>query len=122
MSEKITGYTLLGVGLLVIFLSVFSVYQVFTKKASAIQLFSFPGVSIDLGKVIASQMPTNDPMPAAPLMQEVIPANVLNESANIAAHLFLMGFIGSAGYKVASLGVQMLRPIHVTVKEPKVIN
>lgn len=118
MSEKVVGYILLSVGILIILGSVFNVYQVFNKQASPVNLFSFPGISIDLGKVVASQLPKDVTLPQSTAMQqEIIPAKMINESANIAAHLFLMGFIASAGYKIASLGVEMLRPIQVKVRE-----
>lgn len=118
MSEKLVGYVLLSVGILIILGSVLNVYQVFNKQASAVSLFSFPGISIDLGKVVASQLPKDVALPQGTAMQqEIIPAKMLNESANIAAHLFLMGFVASAGYKIASLGVEMLRPIQVKVRE-----
>ncbi len=118
LSEKVTGYLMLVVGLLVIFAAVFSVYQVFTKQAMPINLFSFPGISIDLSKVVASQLPQDVSLPQGTQMQqEVIPSKMINDSANIAAHLFFMGFVASAGYKVASLGVEMLRPIQVKVRE-----
>jgi hypothetical protein len=118
MSEKLVGYALLAVGLLIILGSVLNVYQVFNKQASSVNLFSFPGISIDLGKVVASQLPKDVTLPQGTAMQqEIIPAKMLNESANIAAHLFLMGFVASAGYKIASLGVEILRPIQVKVRE-----
>jgi hypothetical protein len=118
MSEKLVGYILLSAGILIILGSVLNVYQVFNKQASAVNLFSFPGISIDLGKVVASQLPKDVTLPqGAAMQQEIIPAKMLNESANIAAHLFLMGFVASAGYKIASLGVEILRPIQVKVRE-----
>jgi len=51
--------------------------------------------------------------------QELISSDLLNESSNLAAHLFLMGFMASIGYKIGSLGIQMLRPIVVKVREAK---
>lgn len=118
MSEKITGYSLLVTGVMIILVALLLVYQVFTKQTQPAHLFSFPGISIDLSKIVASQLPKDVTLPAGTAMeQEIIPAKVVNDSANIAAHLFLMGFVASVGYKIASLGVLMLRPVVVRVKE-----
>lgn len=118
MSEKVTGYSLLVAGVAIILIALMFVYQVFTKQAEPAHLFSFPGISIDLSKIVASQLPKDVTLPAGTTMeQEIIPAKVVNDSANIAAHLFLMGFVASVGYKIASLGVLMLRPVVVRLKE-----
>ena len=99
MSEKIIGYTLLVCGIAIILFTAFNVYFVFTKQAQPIQLFNFPAVSLDL---IPGAKPT-----------EILPADVLNQSSNIFAHLLLMGFMASIGQKLATLGVQLVRPIVV---------
>ena len=115
MSEKIVGYILLSLGVFAILFSVFNVYQVFTKKAQPIDLFSFESVSLDLSK-LAEQAPEN-----ADLKQELLSSDKLNKPLNIAAHLFFMGFVASTGFKVAILGVQLLRPIKVELRESKVL-
>ncbi|MCL4389907.1 MAG: hypothetical protein M1484_01415 [Patescibacteria group bacterium] len=103
MIEKITGYSLLAVGIAAIVFAAFNVYFVFTKQALPIQVFNFPAVSMEL-------VPGTKPV-------ELVSADMLNQSSNLLAHLLLMGFIASIGQKLASLGVQLLRPIVVKVKE-----
>lgn len=124
MSEKVSGYSLLVTGLLVIVFAAFSVYQVFTSKAKPVQLFNFDSISINLGSLInAPDNATQEQMAMVESARskvkptEIIGKSMLNETSNIAAHLFLMGFIASIGQKIAGIGVMLLRPINVKVKE-----
>ncbi len=99
MTEKITGYLLLLGGLVIIFFSAFNIYQVFTKQIQAIQLFSGEGIKVEI--------------PGLKAPSELIPADQLNEISNLTAHYLLMSFLVSIGFKVSSLGIQLLRPIDV---------
>ena len=121
MSEKILGYTLLTVGILTILFSAFSVYSIFTKKSKPAQLFNFQGLGIDASQMFSQSLPPGvaslmpNP-PAGGQKTELIPGSMLNESSNIFAHLLLMGFIASIGFKLASLGTMLVRPINVKLK------
>ena len=108
MSEKITGYILLFLGLLVIGYSSISIYQVFTKKAQPIQLFTGSGISLDL----SGYMPPGTPKSKT----DLVPANTLNEISNLSAHYLLMSFLLGVGFKVSTLGIQLLRPIEVKLQ------
>lgn len=102
MTEKVIGYSLLAVGVLVIIFSAVNVFFVFTGQVKPVTFFQFSGVSIpQLG-------PT-----------EIIPAAMINDSSNLAAHLFLVGFFASIGQKLAFLGVQLVRPIIIKSKDDK---
>jgi hypothetical protein len=114
MSEKIIGYILLLFGLLIIFYSVFSAYEVFNKKSKPVDLFSFPAISMDYSKLIQGAPPNAD------MKQELIAPAILNEPTNYIAHLLLMGFIATAGYKIASIGTMLLRTIKVNLKEESI--
>jgi len=119
MTEKIVGYILLVFGILIIVISATSVVMVFTRKAPAVKLFQFKGLSMDLGSALTAGLPaelTGSLKPtSAPT--ELVPPEMVNDTANVAAHLFLMGFLASIGQKIASLGVQLVRPIEVKLKE-----
>lgn len=99
MSEKITGYLLLLGGLVIIFLGAVNIYQVFTKQAQPIQLISGEGIKVEI--------------PGSKTPSELIPADQLNEISNLTAHYLLMSFLVSIGFKISSLGIQLLRPIEV---------
>jgi hypothetical protein len=114
MSEKVTGYTLLFLGILVMGFSVFSIYMVFTAKTMPIDLFDLPGISLDLGKMAGSELPPGTQTQS--LKTELVEADVINAPLNLMAHILFMGFILNAGYKLATLGVQFVRPINVKMR------
>lgn len=112
MSEKVIGYILLSGGLLVIVFCGVNVYLVFSGQIPPVQLFSGPGISFDPTSLFGGAASGFVAKP-----QELVPAETLNKTSNIFAHIFLMGFLASIGYKLAALGVQLVRPIVVKIKE-----
>ncbi|MBU1326526.1 hypothetical protein KKB64_03740 [Patescibacteria group bacterium] len=115
MSEKITGYLLLAIGVVVILCSAVSVYSVFTGKTEPITLFRFPALTIQPGTQGAGQQA----LPIAIPSMELIPSSMVNQIANLAAYTFLMSFLSGIGYKIASLGIQLLRPIKINPQQPE---
>lgn len=114
MTEKIIGYILLVAGVLMIVVPVFNVYSVYTGKAQPIEPLKLKGVSLDLSSATGGQIP------ASP---ELLSSEQLNEPLNLVSHLLLMGFIASAGFRIAKLGTMLVRPIKVALKEaPKAPN
>lgn len=124
MTEKIIGYVLLIIGVVIIIFSAISVWGVFTKKTQPVQLFNFEGISLDVGGIVQQNLSQSLPPEAAGLLKqqassqptEIIPPDLINDSSNIFAHLILMGFIASIGFKIASLGVMLVRPVVVKLK------
>lgn len=114
LNEKPLGYLLLTIGIIIIILAALNVYQVFTKQMQPIDLFSFPGISLDLAGAVGGE--TGAALLPGSLKTEIIPAQMLNLTSNIAAHFFLMGFVVSVGYRIASLGVSLVRTIEVKVR------
>ena len=121
MNEKVAGYILLVAGVVIMLISALSVYLVFTKVIKPVQLFNSTGISIDLGSMIGGNLnalnnagvtnPKSQTKPA-----DIIPADLLNDTSNLFAHVFLMSFLAGIGFKLSSLGVQLLRPIEVKLK------
>ncbi len=103
MSEKVIGYSLLTVGVIIIVFAVMNVFMVFTGKAVPVQLFNFESVSVAL-------VPGSKPV-------DLFSARDLNQMSNLGAQLLLMGFLAGAGQKLANLGVNLIRPIVVKAKE-----
>lgn len=133
MANKIIGYTLLGLGLIIIFASAFSVYQVFTRQAEPVKLFNFPGISFDPAKFMPNSANLSLPPEVSQYLKqgqieekttagktELVPADMINSSSNIFAHLFLMGFLATVGYRLASLGIKLVRPIVVHLKAKEI--
>ena len=119
MSERMTGYILLVFGIIIILFSGLNVYLVFTGKIKPVAVFGLSGIQLDLGKLISNSLPTGALPPGTTLSQkeEIIPSQLINDPLNLTAHLFFMGFMGSVGYKLGSLGVMLLRPVVVKMKE-----
>ncbi len=126
-ANMVIGYGLVAVGVLIMLLSLFQVYRVFTKQAQVVQFFSFQGVKIDLGalapqidtsaldKVRTSlNLPPSTSSPSRSVAEtEIIPAEVLNGPANLGVYMLFMGFVLNLGYKIADLGTKLVRPIYV---------
>lgn len=117
MTEKIVGYVLIVFGILVILYSVFDIYSVLTGKKASIDPFKLEGISLDLSSFVGGaeeqQAIKNS---GKSLKSEIISPDVLNKPLNYVFHLLLAGFILNVGYKVASLGVLLVRPVKVSLK------
>lgn len=127
MNEKIVGYILLVLGMLIIAASSISVLTVFTARAKPVKIFNFPSISLNTNEIIAANLPREmsgflNQQPTQVQKTELISSDMINQTSSVFAHLFLMGFLVTVGYKIASLGTQLIRPIVVNLKskeEPK---
>lgn len=128
MTEKLTGYILLVAGLLIIFFAAFSVFATFNGQNKPYGLFNFEGISIDLDNFVTTTESYTVPEEYAGDLiqnldqleiesnssknkQEIVSSELLNTTLNYFAYILFMGFIASIGFKVASLGTQLTRPI-----------
>lgn len=119
MSEKIVGYILLVFGIFLIVIALFRVYQVFTGQSKAYSLFNLPGISLDLSQVMGLDLPPEQKKSLDPknFKTDLVSPEVLNQPLNLFFHILFMGFIANIGFKISSLGVQLLRPIKVNLRE-----
>lgn len=123
MSEKVTGYLLLVVGLAIMVISVINIFLVFTNRVKPFSVFNLASSSsssaLNINDII-SQIQKNNPdalnQSIAPPKLDILPPEVLNQTLNMTTHFFLMSFILGFGYKLASLGVSLIRPINVKLK------
>lgn len=111
MTEKITGWVFIFIGVAMILGATANVVMVFLKMATPVQFFSFSGIGLDPAQLVPAQGAANLTMPTGVL--EVIPPKMINETSNIFAHMILMGFLVSTGSKIAAIGVQLVRPVVV---------
>ncbi|MFO0703356.1 MAG: hypothetical protein U0525_01370 [Patescibacteria group bacterium] len=117
------GYGLLATGILIMFLSFFQVFRIFTGQQEPFVFFHFDGVKIDLRKMMPQQpdmsaaqelankynLKINIPEPSTePIETEIIPAKMLNDSANLGATLLFMTFMLNFGGKLANIGVDLV--------------
>lgn len=114
MSEKFVGFSLLSVGLLLIFGAIISIFLVFTNRMKPVSLIQQSGIKLDLTSLLGE--PVLPRPSSANSTVELISGATISDLTNLFLHVVLMGFITSGGYKIASLGIQLLRPIEVELK------
>lgn len=127
LTHLIVGYALIALGVFVMFLSSIQVYRVFTKQAEPVQYFDFPSVKIDLTKM-APKIDTsgldelkkqlnlrgNETSTVSTSQEtEILPSKVLNDPANLTVFILFMGFVLNFGYKIADLGIKLVRPVYI---------
>lgn len=122
MSEKITGYTLLAIGILIIALSLFGVYSVFRGNTEPFLLINSDGISLDMSQFAGAELSPEERRAMSnedSLRATIIEPELVNKPLNLFLHVLFMGFVSSIGYKIASLGTMLARPIKVKLREEK---
>jgi hypothetical protein len=119
MKGKTTGHILLLLGIGIMFFCVINVAMVLTNKIKPFSYFNLnptQDISLDLNNIV-KQIPVGDKNIVSPGITlpkvNIIPFETLNQILNISNHLLLMTFILGFGFRLASLGVQLARPINV---------
>ncbi|MBN1168824.1 hypothetical protein JXA63_02940 [Candidatus Woesebacteria bacterium] len=126
MSEKISGFVLLIIGLGVMLFAVFNIYQTFTGQSEPIQLFDLKeGIGLDFSSFLvgdASPEELEQIKSENNLKSELVSPELINEPMNLFSHFLLMGFIVNVGFKIGLLGANILRPVKVDVGKNKILN
>ena len=120
MTEKVIGYLLIFTGVLVMLAATFNIYNIFILKERPVNLINMPSISLDMSNMVGAEVPPEQLealKSQGKLTTELMSGEALNQPLNLAAHLFLVGFFLNSGYKLASLGVQFVRPIKVKLRE-----
>ncbi|MGB9660226.1 MAG: hypothetical protein ACPLY9_06935 [Nitrososphaerales archaeon] len=99
--EKVVGYILLIVGVVMILISVYFMFNVFTGTTTPPRLFNFPDIYITV-----SGEPTL-----------ILHGEEMNKIFAMIFWYLLMFFIMMAGGKIASLGINLIREIRVEIKK-----
>ena len=102
-NEKLVGYVLLALGVILLLVSIVEMLNVYGGNSSPPNLIKLSDISLP------SQDGTN-------IM--LIQGNQLSQLPNLFFWFILMGFVMFAGGKIASLGVSMIKDIKVEVKDP----
>ena len=117
MQERALGYFLLFVGICIMLFSLSQVYLLFTNRTSPYEVFKAP-VSVQSLSLTREQI-IADPTAATKLQSEMfsqILQKEMGKSLNLGATLFFMYFVMTFGYRLALIGVQLMRPIKVAVR------
>lgn len=118
--RDIVGYLLIVIGVGIILASLWNGYSIFKGTTKPVALFSLPGISMDLTKSIASQLPEAQKAMLPPTKpEEVIPAKSVNDPLNLFTHIFLLGFFATIGSKIAMIGIDLTRPYVIKVRPPE---
>lgn len=107
-TEKIIGYVLLAVGIIMIIFAVYSMYDVFTGGAQPPPVVKMETISISPPAVPGVEVP--------PAKIELVSGSEISKFTNLTLWYMLMLFIVSAGNKIAGIGVKLAREIKVEVK------
>ena len=117
-----TGHLLLFVGLAIMVICVVNMFLVFTNKVKPFSVFNISSNSsngsLNISDII-SELKKNSPNalnPATLPKLDILSPEVLNQTLNLSSHFFLMSFILGFGYKLATLGTKLIRPINVKLK------
>ncbi len=123
MSEKVTGYLLLAIGVLIGIGSLVGVYFVFTGRTEPYPIFNLPAITLDLSGLMEAEGQEAQQLSesGASLETELVKGDVLNKPLNFVAYLLFMSFLLNVGFKIGILGVQLVRPIKVVLKGEKSI-
>jgi hypothetical protein len=124
MSEKISGYSLLFLGIGIMFFCAINIFMVFTNKTEPFSYFNISSNGsqenpLDIGNLMKQIQGGNQDTLNTSITfpkTELIPSESLNQMLNLSAQFFLMTFILGFGYKLANLGVQLVRPVKVNLK------
>ncbi len=100
------GYSLLILGLLLIFYSIYSMYTVYTGAEAPPAVFHMDSVKLSV--------PTGSGTP--PVETELLSGKDSTRMTNMGIWLVLMSFVASAGGRIGGLGAKLVREIKVEVK------
>ena len=102
-TEKIIGYALLTLGVILLLFSIYEMVNVYTGNAAPPNLVSFSDISL--------------PTDQSGTTTTLIHGAQLSQLPNLFFWFIMMGFVLFAGGKIASLGVNMIKDIKVEIKE-----
>jgi hypothetical protein len=104
-TNKIVGYVLLTIGILMIVLPVWQTYNIFTGKVAPAQVLQKP-VDIKINQQ-ANVLDVQGQIQNA--LIKILPIDFINNSINLGIWLVLMWIFIYAGGKLADIGVKLIK-------------
>lgn len=87
--------------------------MLFSGNLKPFPLFNIPAPTLDTSAMVP-QVPG---LPSAPGQKiQIIPTSEFNKLLNLGTQFLLLTFLLSFGYKIADLGIKLLRPIKIEAK------
>ncbi len=102
-NEKLVGYALLVLGIVLLLFSMFEMINVYSGNAPAPKLFELQDVSLSTGQNGAGV--------------SLIQGAQMSQLADLLCWFLLMGFVLFGGGKIASIGVNMIKDIQVQIRD-----
>lgn len=125
--EKIFGWILLALGLIIIIAGTFSLYQVFTGGSKPPTVFNTKSPSIKLPSALSGVDLSALPAGVSSLAQnnssgemKILEDDVFNRYLNSGFYYLAMLFVTSSGTKIAGIGVNLIKDIKVQIKEKQI--
>ena len=104
-ANKIIGYVLLLIGLLLILLPLWQTYNIFTGKAMPSQVFMRPAALKVNNNVSALDIPGQ----VQNAVIKIIPIDFVDDTLNLSTWLLLMWILIYGGGKIAEIGVKLIK-------------
>ena len=117
MSEKILGYVLLAVGILIIIAAAANVLFVF-RGSRPVQ---FLNESASLAE-FSINMPTGEEVPVGAIPVTIGNNNQITRIINLVMHVIFAGLFVSVGFRIAMIGANLVRPIVVKSSSEKILS
>lgn len=103
-TNKIIGYVLLVVGILIIILPLWQTYNVFTGQSVPAQIFAMPTPL----KVDSNVNPTDVQGQIQNALIKIFPVSSINNTLNLVSWMLLIFIFIYGGGKIAGIGVKLL--------------
>lgn len=114
MAEKIAGYSILALGVVIIGASAVNAFQILTKAAQPVAFITLTGNNSNLPLTVNGATLN---ISSSTLLDSLgLSATTINFTLNLILHLFILGFIARMGFHLASIGTQLVRKIVVDIK------
>lgn len=106
--NKIAGYVLLAVGLLLIFWVIFQSYQIFTDKVSAPLIFKAQAPQQASSQSNSSDIQKQFDQAIQKQLAQMAPIDTLPKILNLASWSMLAGILLFAAGQIAGVGIKMI--------------
>lgn len=123
MDEKLSGYILLALGIIIMVFSILQLGLLITRIIKPFPTFKFTQVFIALeeGKEAVQRQQGVTLTKEQQLLEQIqskqaiISPDVVNEVLNFAVYFFFMAFLIQVGNRIATLGTNLLKPTTIKV-------
>jgi len=121
MKERILGYVLLVMGMLTMAFSVYFIYLTISNNITPFKVFQENETDKPQVETVSKEQ-LSDPRIIASMQKEIITEvldSQINKTMNLGTTLVFGYFLMLFGFRISSLGVQLMRPIEVKLNTSK---